>query len=300
MIVSAVRGSRNVAVPTCTAAAPANRNCRASSVAAIPPIPTMGTSHDLLRLIDEANRHGANRRTRHASAARSQKGPPALYVNHHSQDRVDQRDRVRPRALHRPRDGPDVADVGRELRDHRQFRAGAHRRHRRRRGLGRRRKVQPAGRRWDTTGSPRWRRRWASRRRRPPGRSSSRRRAPTRSRSTGHGSSRHIGAFSRRTPATPGFGKPIELSMPAGVSTVRGVGLPSRASGVTVLVTMAPSRLRSTRSRYSSPNPKVPEAVSTGERNTRPSRWDGARFTVSAGAIPARAFHTSKSSTTRR
>ena len=82
--------------------------------------------------------------------------------------------------------------------------------------------------------------------------------------------------------------------MPAGVSTVRGVRLPSRASGVTVFVTMAPIRLRSTKSRYSSPNPKVPEAVSTGERNTRPSRWDGARFTVSAreSAIPARAFHT--------
>ena len=35
----------------------------------------------------------------------------------------------------------------------------------------------------------------------------------------------------------PGFASPIELSIPASVSAIRGGGFPSRGSGVTVFVT---------------------------------------------------------------
>ena len=62
----------------------------------------------------------------------------------------------------------------------------------------------------------------------------------------------------------PGFGSPIELSIPDGVSTVRGVTFPLRGRGVTVLVTRAPSLVRSTTDPYSAPKPEVPEAVITG------------------------------------
>ena len=44
----------------------------------------------------------------------------------------------------------------------------------------------------------------------------------------------------------PSLSKPIELSMPAGVSTVRQGALPIRGSGVIVLGRMAPRRARST------------------------------------------------------
>ena len=53
----------------------------------------------------------------------------------------------------------------------------------------------------------------------------------------------------------PGFCKPIALSMPAGVCTSRGVGLPNRGSRVTLLSTMAPIFERSTNGANSSPEP---------------------------------------------
>jgi hypothetical protein len=49
------------------------------------------------------------------------------------------------------------------------------------------------------------------------------------------------GRFSARKPSRPGFARPIALSMPWSVSAMRTGGLPSRASGVTVLVTNASS-----------------------------------------------------------
>ena len=44
----------------------------------------------------------------------------------------------------------------------------------------------------------------------------------------------------------PSLSRPIELSMPAGVSTVRQGALPARGLRVTVLGRMPPSRERST------------------------------------------------------
>ena len=64
--------------------------------------------------------------------------------------------------------------------------------------------------------------------------------------------------------STPGFCKPMALSMPPYTSATRGVGLPSQGTSDTPLVTTAPSRLRSTKSAYSIPDPNVPDAVITG------------------------------------
>ena len=111
---------------------------------------------------------------------------------------------------------------------------------------------------------------------------------------TGHARSAHIDALSRMTPSPPGLGKPIEFNIPAGVSTVRGVKLPSRGSGVTVLVTMAPRQAKSTTSRYSSPNPNVPDAVKTGARSFNPRGWLGAISTASEEAAPASVFSPSR------
>ena len=53
------------------------------------------------------------------------------------------------------------------------------------------------------------------------------------------------GRFCSRNRSMPGFWRPIELSIPASVSAMRGGGFPSRRSGVTVFVTNA-SRLWAT------------------------------------------------------
>ena len=59
----------------------------------------------------------------------------------------------------------------------------------------------------------------------------------------------------------------MAFSIPAGVSTMRGGGLPGRGFTVTVLVTIPPSRLRSTNSCNSLAYPNVPDAASTGFPN---------------------------------
>jgi hypothetical protein len=65
--------------------------------------------------------------------------------------------------------------------------------------------------------------------------------------------------------------RPMALSMPAEVSTVRGGALPLRGSSVMDLVNRPPIRAKSSRSVYSVPYPQVPEASSTGLRSrTRP------------------------------
>src|SRR6266404_8151110 len=60
---------------------------------------------------------------------------------------------------------------------------------------------------------------------------------------------------------------PIELSMPLNVSATRGVGLPARHFGETLLITSAPRRFRSSASRYSIA--KQPDAGITGLRRIR-------------------------------
>ena len=67
---------------------------------------------------------------------------------------------------------------------------------------------------------------------------------------------------------TPLEGIPIELIRPPGRSTTRGSGLPARSSRVMVLVTKAPSRLKSIT--LSRPSANVPEAGITGLASVRP------------------------------
>jgi hypothetical protein len=62
----------------------------------------------------------------------------------------------------------------------------------------------------------------------------------------------------------PGPWSPIELSIPLGVSAMRGVGRPDRGRSCTDLVTTAPIVVRSTNGSSSRPNAEHPDAVSTG------------------------------------
>ena len=57
--------------------------------------------------------------------------------------------------------------------------------------------------------------------------------------SASHGSSFAI------TESKPGFCSPMALSIPPGVSVMRGVGLPARGSIVVALIMIEPSLLRS-------------------------------------------------------
>ena len=65
-------------------------------------------------------------------------------------------------------------------------------------------------------------------------------------------------------PKAPGPGRPIALSMPFDVSYVLGVAFPMCSSGLIPFTVIAPNLLISTRSAYSGPYPKVPEATVTG------------------------------------
>ena len=62
-----------------------------------------------------------------------------------------------------------------------------------------------------------------------------------------------IGPYFSMTASTPGFCRPIELSIPPGVSVTRGGGLPARGRRVVPLQQIAPSRWTSTTSPYSTP-----------------------------------------------
>ena len=63
----------------------------------------------------------------------------------------------------------------------------------------------------------------------------------------------HVGASSRRSLSMPTFCRPMELSIPAGVSSMRCVGEPERGRSVVVLLTIAPRRLMSMSFAYSMP-----------------------------------------------
>ena len=71
---------------------------------------------------------------------------------------------------------------------------------------------------------------------------------------------------------TPGFCRPMELSMPLGVSAMRGESLPSHPLSETPLVVTAPMRDTSTKSEYSRPAANVPDASVTGLGMTSPPR----------------------------
>ncbi len=70
----------------------------------------------------------------------------------------------------------------------------------------------------------------------------------------------------------PMFARPMALSMPALVSRMRQVSLPSRASRVIDLVTIAPTFERSSTSASSSSVPAVPAARMTGVARRIPAR----------------------------
>ena len=78
-------------------------------------------------------------------------------------------------------------------------------------------------------------------------------------------------SFSRST-LTPGFCKPMELSIPDAVSAIRGLSLPVQPLRDTPLVVTAPRRSTGTKSLYSRPAAKVPEATVTGLRMIKPPR----------------------------
>ena len=90
----------------------------------------------------------------------------------------------------------------------------------------------------------------------------------------------HTGQTSRTSARSPTFWKPILFSIPAGVSTTRGVGFPRRGFSVSPFDTIAPSRLRSNTRENSIPFENVPDAVITGLRSTRLRLQPGARSTV--------------------
>ena len=63
----------------------------------------------------------------------------------------------------------------------------------------------------------------------------------------------------------------MAFNMPPYTSATRGTGFPGHGTLATPLVTTAPSLFRSTKSTYSIPEPKVPDAVITGFLNLTPA-----------------------------
>ena len=91
-----------------------------------------------------------------------------------------------------------------------------------------------------------------------------------------------------RKASMPGPCSPIELSMPLGVSAMRGVGRPERGAIMMLLVTTAPISVTSKNWSSSRPAAAQPLAVSTGAgRSSAPSDVDmsttGPRFEESVG-----------------
>src|SRR5699024_3625364 len=72
--------------------------------------------------------------------------------------------------------------------------------------------------------------------------------------------------------STPGFCKPMALSIPQAVSATRGVGLPGRSEPVAAFIITAPSLLKSSNALHSLPNPKQPEAGIIGFSNCKPGK----------------------------
>ncbi len=80
----------------------------------------------------------------------------------------------------------------------------------------------------------------------------------------------------------------MELRIPDGVSAMRYCGFPGRASTVVPLFTIAPSRETSMSSAYSTPCPKVPDAVRTGFLSRSPRAASTARSTSASGRSAVR------------
>jgi hypothetical protein len=96
------------------------------------------------------------------------------------------------------------------------------------------------------------------------------------------------GRMLRTTCSTPGFCRPMALSMPSAVSAMRWGGLPRRAVPVVPLSTIAPaSRFENPATRvYSSPKPTQPDSNTIGEASSSPQK----RVASSAWGRPAGAL----------
>ena len=100
---------------------------------------------------------------------------------------------------------------------------------------------------------------------------------------TGTSQVAQTGAISAMMRSGPRFCRPIEFSMPEGVSATRGCGFPARGSGVTPFETTAPSRFTSNCRANSIPQLNVPEAGITGLRRLKLVLRSGASSTASCG-----------------
>src|SRR6202167_6226416 len=88
-----------------------------------------------------------------------------------------------------------------------------------------------------------------------------------------------------RNAAVPGPCRPIEFSIPLGVSAIRGVGLPARGASITDLVTTAPILETSKNCASSRPAPADPDAVRIGFGS---SAWPRrARRSEAIGPVPS-------------
>ena len=100
------------------------------------------------------------------------------------------------------------------------------------------------------------------------------------------------GSVSSRKCSTPGFSRPMQLSMPSDVSVMRTPSLPRRGRSVVPLTMTPPRRERSTKSLNSSPKPNVPEAVSTGVFMAMPRRFVWSRSSLMrTPPLPGRRGH---------
>ena len=107
---------------------------------------------------------------------------------------------------------------------------------------------------------------------------------------TGAPQSSSQGSWVTRKASTPSLSRPMELSSPAAVSTVRQGTLPRRGCGVIVLGTTPPSRRRSTSPAISRPYPNVPEATMTGfGSRSRPKAIDRSGGDPALGVISSEA-----------
>ncbi len=100
-----------------------------SSSVAMPPMPTIGMSHGLSHLVDAAQGDRLDGRTAQPTHHVAQQRAALSPVDGHSQQRVDQADRVRSAVGRRLGDGHDTRHVGGQLRHDRQLARGPHRRH---------------------------------------------------------------------------------------------------------------------------------------------------------------------------
>src|SRR3984893_4490533 len=96
---------------------------------------------------------------------------------------------------------------------------------------------------------------------------------------------RSSGSFSSTNRWTPMPCSPMAFSMPAGVSTIRGGGWPSRAVRNSPLTATPPSEARSTVSAYSTPYPKQPLAAINGFFRVRAPIWTE-RSMVESCSVP--------------